>query len=234
MKALATQYWIAGILGLGLVIVVHEFGHFSACKLFNVKTPVFSVGFGRALVSMPIGQTTFQVAALPLGGYVLIDPEDLAAQSYVVKIIIMLAGIAFNFLFAGAIIMYLMHRSVSSEFESHQSTRLKHASGQMAQLLKDSGSSTGFIGPIGIVSITGRALMASIDLFLFALAILSINIGAFNLLPIPFFDGGQVAMITFEALAGPISAATLNILYVMFLALIVLLTLFLMMRDVRK
>ncbi len=88
------------LFGLNLVIVVHELGHFAMCKLFGVKVPVFSVGFGPKIIGYKIGDTLFQLALLPLGGYNAIDPASLAHKTYAQKIIIDFAGITFNIIFA--------------------------------------------------------------------------------------------------------------------------------------
>src|SRR5204862_3528550 len=54
----------------GLVIFVHELGHFLAAKLTGVYAPRFSIGFGPALLRLRRGETEYILAALPLGGYV--------------------------------------------------------------------------------------------------------------------------------------------------------------------
>ena len=54
----------------GIVIFVHELGHFLAAKLTGVYAPRFSIGFGPALWSHKWGETEYILAALPLGGYV--------------------------------------------------------------------------------------------------------------------------------------------------------------------
>ncbi len=62
--------YIAPILVFGLVIFVHELGHFLAAKLTGVYAPRFSIGFGPALFRHRRGETEYVLAALPLGGYV--------------------------------------------------------------------------------------------------------------------------------------------------------------------
>ena len=68
--------WLAPILVLGLVVFVHELGHFLAAKWTGVYAPRFSVGFGPALWKMRRGETEYVVAALPLGGYVRMASRD--------------------------------------------------------------------------------------------------------------------------------------------------------------
>lgn len=61
--------WIIGLLFLCLLVILHEFGHFFAAKLFGVKVESFSVGFGPILFHKTINGTDFRVSLLPLGGY---------------------------------------------------------------------------------------------------------------------------------------------------------------------
>src|SRR3954449_2425704 len=60
----------APIIVFGLVIFVHELGHFVAAKLTGVYAPRFSIGFGPSLFRFRRGETEYVLAALPLGGYV--------------------------------------------------------------------------------------------------------------------------------------------------------------------
>jgi len=61
---------IAAILGFGLLIIIHELGHFLAAKWMGVKVEKFSIGFPPKLFSKKIGETEFSISAIPLGGYV--------------------------------------------------------------------------------------------------------------------------------------------------------------------
>ena len=62
--------YIAPLLVFGLVVFVHEFGHFAAAKLTGVYAPVFSLGWGRRLFGWRRGETDYRVSMIPLGGYV--------------------------------------------------------------------------------------------------------------------------------------------------------------------
>lgn len=63
------------VLGIGLVIFVHEAGHFMAARWCGARVEVFSLGFGPRLFGWKRGDTLFQVAAVPLGGYVKVAGE---------------------------------------------------------------------------------------------------------------------------------------------------------------
>lgn len=64
--------WLAPVVVLGLVVFVHEFGHFLAAKAFGVYAPRFSLGWGKPIVRWrrPGGETEYVVSWLPIGGYV--------------------------------------------------------------------------------------------------------------------------------------------------------------------
>ena len=65
----------AFIVLLGIMVVVHEFGHFAVAKLCGVRVEAFSVGFGPRLFGVKYGDTDYKVCLLPLGGYVKMTGE---------------------------------------------------------------------------------------------------------------------------------------------------------------
>ena len=105
---------VAFVVALGVLVTVHEFGHFWVARRLGIKVLKFSVGFGRALWSRRSGidETEFVIAMIPLGGYVkMLDEseEDVAShelhrafnrQPLSTRVAVVVAGPAFNFLFA--------------------------------------------------------------------------------------------------------------------------------------
>lgn len=106
-----------GIAGIGFLIAFHELGHFLFCKLFGIRTPSFSVGFGPRLFSKKIGDTLFSISIIPLGGYVEIEgmaevaqgeqelahstsEGSFASKPYYQKMLVIGGGILFNLIFA--------------------------------------------------------------------------------------------------------------------------------------
>ena len=59
---------MAGV--LGIMILIHEWGHYAAAKFFDVRVEVFSIGFGKRLLGFRRGETDYRISAIPLGGYV--------------------------------------------------------------------------------------------------------------------------------------------------------------------
>ena len=63
------MYIILAIILFGLLIAVHEFGHFAAAKLLGVKVNEFSIGMGPAFFKRQRGETLYALRCLPIGGY---------------------------------------------------------------------------------------------------------------------------------------------------------------------
>jgi len=111
------QTVLAFIVALGVLIVVHEYGHYLAARLCRVKVLRFSVGFGAPLATWRLGpdRTEWVIAAIPFGGYVkMLDeregpvaPAETARafnrQGVGRRFLIVIAGPVFNFLFAIAV-----------------------------------------------------------------------------------------------------------------------------------
>ena len=70
----ASSIIIAGIV-LGIIIVIHELGHFMVAKFFKIQVETFSVGFGPRLIGFRKGETDYRISAFPLGGYVKMAGE---------------------------------------------------------------------------------------------------------------------------------------------------------------
>lgn len=100
------------IVMVGVLVFVHELGHFAWAKIFGVRVLRVSVGFGPRLTGFTRGETEYVISALPLGGYVRmlgenpldeVRPEDkdrsFAGQSLLRRIIIVVAGPAMNLIF---------------------------------------------------------------------------------------------------------------------------------------
>jgi regulator of sigma E protease len=66
---------IIALLILGVIIVIHELGHFLVAKFFKIKVETFSVGFGPRLIGFRKGETDYRISAFPLGGYVKMAGE---------------------------------------------------------------------------------------------------------------------------------------------------------------
>src|ERR1035441_3960224 len=72
---------VAFVVLLGVMVVVHEFGHFAVAKLCKVRIEAFSLGFGPRLFGVKYGDTDYKVCLLPLGGFVKMTGENFSEVS---------------------------------------------------------------------------------------------------------------------------------------------------------
>ncbi len=102
---------ILGLLGLSLLVFVHELGHFLAAKFCGVRVLAFSIGFGKKLLKFTKNGTVYCISAIPFGGYVSMagenpenvrenKPDDFHVQPIRKRALIAFAGPAFNVIFA--------------------------------------------------------------------------------------------------------------------------------------
>lgn len=224
---------LAGLIGISTIILIHEAGHFLFAKFFNVSASVFSLGFGPTLYSFSIANTVFKLALFPIGGYVDIVPEELAQQSYLPKMLILFGGILFNIIFAYAILLYYIIRRQISPGSALSSSEAMRQS--IATLFAQQNSNGSIIGPIGIIHLIGKSIAINPQLYWFVLAILSLNVGLLNILPLPFLDGGKMLLCTVEAILGTtISPTFIWLISSIFLMLFVLFITQITMNDIKK
>ncbi|RKX82956.1 MAG: RIP metalloprotease RseP, partial [Spirochaetes bacterium] len=60
---------ILGILGLSIVVLIHEGGHYIASRIAGIEVETFSIGFGRRIAGFKKGRTDYRISLIPLGGY---------------------------------------------------------------------------------------------------------------------------------------------------------------------
>ena len=70
-----------GLIGLGIVILVHEFGHFISAKIFGITVEVFSIGWGKKLATIKRGDTEYCISMLPIGGYCKLKGEEILKKA---------------------------------------------------------------------------------------------------------------------------------------------------------
>src|SRR5579859_282366 len=109
---------------LGVMILVHEFGHYAVAKLCGVRVDVFSLGFGKRLLGFRRGDTDYRISALPLGGYVKMagenpmeartgEPGEFMSHPRWQRLLIAVAGPTMNILLAVGIVtgVFMVHYS---------------------------------------------------------------------------------------------------------------------------
>ena len=344
---------IAAVAGLGVLIFVHELGHFLVAKYTGVGVERFSIGFGPRIIGRTYGETEYRLSVIPLGGYVKLSgenpddestasvPNSFAAKSVWVRLAIIAAGPSFNFLMAiviyssiyivgvprvpavvgivspespamqaglaeGDKILRINDRPI--EFWQDLKRVVTKSSGQELALLIDRegrrinlqvvpkltkdknifgepiqegrlgirapntrvyksypphvalwkgtvrtyeltkltvlavikliqgtipAKSIG--GPIMIIQMTGEQAKVGLFSYISFLALLSINLGILNLLPIPILDGGHILFLSLEVvMARPLSIRWREIAQQVGLVLIIALMLFALLNDINR
>lgn len=336
----------AAVFVFGLLVLVHEFGHFITAKMTGMRVDEFAIGFGPKLISKKHGETVYSLRVVPLGGFNDIagmDPDNntagergFCAKPVLSRMIVILAGSTMNFIlpivlfftiFAtvgmsvpstepviGSIIQGMSAEKVGlkegdrvlsvdgqavttwkeftdklKEVKEGQNVSLQYKRGEaisevtlsptfnkqenrvligvqsetvyesktipeaaalsidytkditvymiesIAKLFKEPEQTENLAGPIGIVQMSGQvAENGFIPLLKFA-ALLSINLGIVNLLPVPVLDGGHFVNLFIEAVRGkPLGSKAVAYTQRVGLALLVVLMLFATKNDIMR
>ena len=348
------QYALPAVVLLGILIFVHEFGHFMVAKLLGVGVLKFSMGFGPKIVGKRWGDTEYVISAFPLGGYVKligenpdeeVPPEDrtrsFSHQPVKKRLAIVIAGPVFNIVLAAVIfsvincfgvplltaevggvmkgfpaeqagikvgdkvvavdgkkvelwedLSRMIEKSNGRELDltvmrdevyiharvQPRATVVKDIFGQERKAVKLGIESAGNYvtvrydpltgvlkgwaqtyqiskltilgiikliervipaktigGPILIVQMAGKMAKAGYLIFFHFMAVLSINLGILNLLPIPILDGGHLLFLSIEAVKGkPLSIKKMEIAQQVGLFLLILLMIFAFYNDIAR
>jgi len=130
------------IIILVILVLVHEFGHFTAAKLFGVKVEEFGVGFPPRLLGVKKGETMYSVNLLPLGGFVRIfgeegqgrdDKRSYASRPAWVRATILVAGVALNLVFA--FLLYWVGFTIGYPTVINEQTKDTHITNTHIQIL---------------------------------------------------------------------------------------------------
>ncbi len=286
-----------------LVVMLHEFGHFTVAKLSGIKVNEFSIGMGPKLFQKQKGETAYSLRALPIGGYVAMegeeesshDPRSFNNAPILKRMAVVLAGAFMNFILAflaftiifsivgygsneidkvikdspaeiaglkaGDIIIEIDKVKTKDIYEINSlisdkkdeeinlkisrngenldinlkpryseenkmyligiTSKLKQSffksielgakrTGEMSlmilkslKMIFDGSFKIEYLsGPVGVVQMIGSESSKGFLNFLQILALISVNLGVFNLLPIPALDGGKFLFLLIEALRG--------------------------------
>jgi regulator of sigma E protease len=117
---------LAFLIVFGILVFIHEFGHFFMAKLVGIRVEAFSFGYGKRLFGIKKGYTDYRVSLLPLGGYVkllgegvyepgkAIEPDDFLAKTRFQRILVFLMGPVMNIVLAIVIVAGINMVGVSS------------------------------------------------------------------------------------------------------------------------
>ncbi len=108
-------YILVAVLIFGIIILIHEFGHFAVAKACDIKVNEFAIGMGPKIFSFGKGETKFSLRAIPMGGYVSMEGEDedsadpraFNRKKVWQRLLVVLAGAAMN-LILGFVILIIV------------------------------------------------------------------------------------------------------------------------------
>ncbi|GHV86543.1 zinc metalloprotease [Spirochaetia bacterium] len=118
---------ILGLIGLGIVVFVHELGHFIAARLAGIEVEAFSIGWGKAILKKKIGAVEYRLGIFPIGGYCKMrgenefheawesknpDPKTFLGAKPWKRIGVAFAGPFFNFIFAIIVLSVIWGRGI--------------------------------------------------------------------------------------------------------------------------
>lgn len=110
---------VAFLIVFGILVFIHEFGHFFMAKLVGVKVEVFSFGYGKRLIGFKKGDTDYRLSLIPMGGYVKllgegmfekdreISPDDFMAKTRWERFLILVMGSVMNIILAIVLVAIL-------------------------------------------------------------------------------------------------------------------------------
>ena len=233
---------VAIVSGFGLLIGFHEAAHMLTSKLFGVKVNKFSFGFGPLLLSRVIGETSYELRLLPLGGFVQCDGENPTSRvkrgffslPWYKRSLIALAGpiasltLGYGLMF-GLLVLGRGWPVLSGLAKAWELCRMVIVE-TVKFMAGHSAPDAGVSGPIMIVKVLADSLKEGFVRFGSVLAVVSLSLGFFNLLPVPALDGGHVALYLVEGIRGkkfkPSTYAVWNTIGALLLLALMLFTVF--------
>lgn len=335
---------LATIFGVGLLIFIHELGHFMMAKKFKIRVEKFTFGFGPEIVGFTYGETRYSICAIPLGGMVKMPGEDIEnttgapdeflSQPWYRRLIIAFFGPFMNYLLAIVLFVIVIYswgfpkpsplavigevitgypadkagmkpgdyvlkvdnvqvsswEQMAGYIHKHPSQkielRIRRDNADLSLFLetkKEPSSGMGIIGispkmeiekvgflrsvdlscrmvvfqsvytlkylgqkiirlekpevagPIGVVQILATAAKSGWDSLLHLLAVISVALGLFNLLPIPLVDGGHIFLSIIEAITRrPLNKKVIQVSNVVGLGIIISIFLFATYSDLER
>lgn len=192
------------VLALGMLIAIHELGHLIAALKLGIPVERVSLGFGPKLASRSWRGVEYRISMIPFGGYVLPkvkELKDLYEIPVGKRVLFSLGGPAANFIAAYLLllVMDLVQNGSKGDLLVAPILQLGGITWgvviALGMLVKEP---TAVSGAVGMVTQGGSFVGGSLIRLTVFTAFLSINLGLFNLLPIPALDGGKILFAVLE------------------------------------
>lgn len=192
---------------LGLLIFIHEGGHFTVAKLCGVRVNEFAIGFGPTIWKKQGKVTKYALRLIPLGGFVSMEGENeqsdkegsFSKASIPRRIAIVMAGGMVNILFA-IITFWCLSASFVGPANAFRNVVvfIKTMFTGIVQLFTGNVGIDQMTGPVGISNVVSQT--TGVADFIYILSVISLSLGVTNLLPFPPLDGGKIVLLLVEAI----------------------------------
>jgi len=195
------------IIILGVLVFIHEGGHFLVAKLFKIKVNEFAIGFGPTVFSKVKGETKYALHLIPVGGFVDMEGEaersdaegSFSKASIGKRIAIVAAGALVNIVFGLLIYFILVTVKVNISTAVVAVKDFIISVIESLKLLFTGGMNPNqMVGIVGISDIVANT--KGISNYLSIMASISVSLGVTNLLPIPPLDGFKIVIYIIEAI----------------------------------
>jgi len=227
---------------LGILVFIHELGHFTVAKIFKVRVNEFAIGFGPTLWKKQGKQTKYALRLIPLGGFVSMEGEEERSESegsfseakVYKKILIVAAGAIVNIIFAIILYFFLVwyYNDLSYAFMGIKDFVFSIWL-SLKMLFTGGVSINEMMGPVGISSVVAKT--SGIADFIYILSVISLSLGVTNLLPFPPLDGGKIVLLIIEGITKkPINPKVENIIQMTGFVLIILLSIIVANNDILR
>lgn len=227
---------------LGILVLIHEGGHFIVAKLCKIRVNEFAIGFGKTIYSKKIGDTIYALRLIPLGGFVRMEGEEQPSEEegsfskakIWQKVLIVAAGGLVNIVFAIIIVFLLVTLYYKYPLNEAFQITWKFAYSiieSLKMIFSGNVRINELVGPVGISSIIVQT--TGLFNYIYLIAVISLSLGVTNLLPIPPLDGGKILIYIIEAIRRkPLKEETEIAIQMTGFVCIIILSLFVMMNDI--
>ena len=195
------------IIILGVLVFIHEGGHFLVAKLFKVKVNEFAIGFGPTIFTKVKGETKYALRLIPVGGFVDMEGEaersdaegSFSRASVWQRMGIVSAGAIVNIIF-GLLVYFILISTKTDMYNGLIAVKnfVILVLDSLKQLVTGGMSADQMVGIIGISDIVADT-NGFIEYFSI-MASISVSLGVTNLLPIPPLDGSKIVIYIIEAI----------------------------------
>ena len=196
---------------IGLLILVHEFGHFCAAKWVGIPVRQFSIGYGPKLWGFTHNETEYRISAFPVGGYVMPEVEaleDYFSFSLKGRVLFAFAGPLANIVAAwvGLLAMSLLRNGWSADavFVIPVQTLVHMTTDFIQSIPALFGNPKQLSGIVGLVALGGKQVGVDVLKLLSLSVLLNLNLAFLNLLPVLPLDGGKIVLDILHRLRLPV------------------------------